>query len=243
MKELGQYPTPNGVVGFMFDRALQYVSTKCPKILEPACGDGRFLKEAYKRLFPCQNIMNMLYGVDIDPKMVEKTKRALYDLGAPKKAVDTNIRTGNFLIIPSTRIINSDANIWDKAAPIDDFGHFDLIIGNPPYVRQERIPYRFKEYLREHYDVFHGRGDLCIYFFERSIRLLRKGGILCFISTDKYTRTTYGKKLRRLLLKYKILEYISFKKGPFKGIGVNASIIILKKEKAGKKHEILVSQL
>lgn len=49
VKELGQYPTPNGVVGFMFDRALQYVSTKCPKILEPACGDGRFLKEAYKK--------------------------------------------------------------------------------------------------------------------------------------------------------------------------------------------------
>jgi adenine-specific DNA-methyltransferase len=57
---------------------------------------------------------------------------------------------------------------------------FDIVIGNPPYVRQEQIK-ALKPQLKLHYECFNGAADLFVYFYERSIRLLRPGGVFSFI--------------------------------------------------------------
>lgn len=75
---------------------------------------------------------------------------------------------------------------------------FDIVIGNPPYVRMEEIK-ELKPTLQEQYYCFTGRADLYVYFYERSFDLLKVGGILCFISSNKYLRSTYGKRLRHFL--------------------------------------------
>jgi len=92
-----------------------------------------------------------------------------------------------------------------------DGGKFDLVLGNPPYVRQEAIKTvtvrdsagrnrPFKEVLKEQYECFTGTADLYVYFFERSLQLLRIGGMLSFITSNKYFRAAYGEKLRAYLL-------------------------------------------
>jgi hypothetical protein len=92
-----------------------------------------------------------------------------------------------------------------------DGGKFDLVLGNPPYVRQEELKAvtvrdsagknrPLKEVLREQYECFTGTADLYVYFFERSLQLLRIGGILSFITSNKYFRAAYGEKLRTYLL-------------------------------------------
>ena len=53
---------------------------------------------------------------------------------------------------------------------------FDVVIGNPPYVRQEQIK-ELKPQLKEHYDCYTGTADLYVYFYERSIQLLKPGGV------------------------------------------------------------------
>lgn len=77
---------------------------------------------------------------------------------------------------------------------------FDIIVANPPYVRQERIK-ELKPDLQRVYECYTGVADLFVYFYERGIRLLREGGVLSFISSNKFFRAGYGEKLRRFLRK------------------------------------------
>jgi hypothetical protein len=88
---------------------------------------------------------------------------------------------------------------WHAAFP-DVFakGGFDVVIGNPPYVRMEFIK-KFKPYLEEHYVVADDRTDLYAYFFEQGVRILKDGGRLGFISSSTFFRTGSGEKLRTFL--------------------------------------------
>ena len=89
-------------------------------------------------------------------------------------------------------------------------GPFDIVIGNPPYVRQEDLknivvtgsdgkPRPLKQALKGQYECYAGTADLYVYFFERSLQLLRTGGILSFITSNKYFRAAYGESLRTYL--------------------------------------------
>ncbi len=76
-------------------------------------------------------------------------------------------------------------------------GGFDIVIGNPPYVRAELIT-PIKTILERLFpDVYIGTADLYVYFYKRGIELLRLNGILTYISSNKFLRAGYGKKLRK----------------------------------------------
>lgn len=75
---------------------------------------------------------------------------------------------------------------------------FDVVIGNPPYVRHEKIKEQ-KPAFKDAYHCFTGTADLFVYFYERSLDLLRSGGYLSFISSNKYLRAGYGERLRHFL--------------------------------------------
>jgi hypothetical protein len=77
-------------------------------------------------------------------------------------------------------------------------GGFDVVIGNPPYVRQEQIR-SLKPSLELEYDCYAGTADLFVYFYERGFQLLKPSGHLTYISSNKYMRSGYGKKLREFL--------------------------------------------
>lgn len=89
-------------------------------------------------------------------------------------------------------------------------GMFDIVIGNPPYVRQEELKsvmvtgsdgkeQPLKEVLKNQYETYTGTADLYVYFFERSLQLLSTGGVLSFITSNKYFRSRYGELLRAYL--------------------------------------------
>lgn len=76
---------------------------------------------------------------------------------------------------------------------------FDIVIANPPYVRQERIK-ALKGALKEEFgSFFSGTADLYTYFYKKGIDLLKPGGHLCFIAPNKFMRAAYGKNTRELL--------------------------------------------
>lgn len=88
-------------------------------------------------------------------------------------------------------------------------GGFDIVIANPPYIRQEKIEY--KADLRNKYAVFNAVADLYTYFYELGIGILKTGGVLTFITSNKFTRARYGINLRRYLNSYsKINRVINF---------------------------------
>lgn len=90
---------------------------------------------------------------------------------------------------------NTSADFFDPEWMFGLRGGFDVVIGNPPYVRQEAIRH-LKRAFKEQYDCYTGVADLYVYFYERALQLLRSGGVLCFISSNKYFRANYGEKLR-----------------------------------------------
>jgi hypothetical protein len=78
-------------------------------------------------------------------------------------------------------------------------GGFDMVLANPPYVRQELIK-DIKPALKAAFpDTYCGTADLFCYFYVRAVQLLRQGGMLVFISSNKWFRASYGKKLRKLI--------------------------------------------
>ncbi len=84
-------------------------------------------------------------------------------------------------------------------------GGFDIVLTNPPYVRQELITSKlgagYKERLKKIYpEAYVGTADLYVAFYGRAQQLLRKDGVGCFISSNKWLRAGYGEKLRQHLL-------------------------------------------
>ena len=88
-------------------------------------------------------------------------------------------------------------------------GGFDVVIGNPPYVRQELLG-ELKAYFQRHYRVYHGVADLYVYFIERGVSLLRPGGLFSYIVANKWLRANYGQPLRRWLKEQEIEEIVDF---------------------------------
>ena len=88
-----------------------------------------------------------------------------------------------------------------------NFTGFDLVIGNPPYIRHEAIK-ELKPRI-SHYKVFVSTADIYTYFYELALNISKPDGEVSFITSNKYTRAKYGEKLRDFILQNaKILNYI-----------------------------------
>jgi hypothetical protein len=92
---------------------------------------------------------------------------------------------------------------------VGQFTGFDVVIGNPPYVRQELLK-EIKPYLKDNYRVYNGYADLYQYFYEQSHKLLVENGIFSMITSNKYMRTNYGKPLRDFLSDKHLISIIDF---------------------------------
>ena len=90
-----------------------------------------------------------------------------------------------------------------------DFVGFDVVIGNPPYIRQEEIK-ELKSYLKVNYENYTGASDLYVYFIERSFDLLKNKGNFNFIMPNKWMQAEYGKPVRKFLMKQNIEQIIDF---------------------------------
>ena len=131
---------------------------------------------------------------------------------------------------------NASADWFDPEWMFGVTDGFDVVIGNPPYVRQEKIK-ALKPTLKDQYDCYTGTADLYIYFYERGFQLLREDGILAYISSNKYFRATYGKKLRDFLARQSTMsQLIDFGAGRVFAASVDTSIITASKTRTEGNH-------
>jgi methylase of polypeptide subunit release factors len=88
-------------------------------------------------------------------------------------------------------------------------GGFDAIVGNPPYVRQELIRPIKPALKRAFPDTYDGVADLYVYFFDQGLRLLKPGGRLSYMVTNKWLRAGYAEELRALLADRSWVEFVA----------------------------------
>lgn len=235
------------------------------KIVDPACGSGAFLvatfdfmKAEYERvnkkiealtnkpmdIFDTDReiLTNNLYGVDINSESVEITKLSLWLKTAKRgKTLDVlrnNILVGDSIIEDSS--YTHQAFTWKGAFPeIFKDGGFDIVIGNPPYVRMEFLKI-MKPYLEKRYEVVSDRADLFCYFYELGIRILKTGGKLGFISSSTFFKTRGGGALRNFMRsKTSIENVVNFGDlQVFEGVTTYPTIIILKNITPSNKQKI-----
>ena len=98
-------------------------------------------------------------------------------------------------------------NIWSDWISSGRQGGFDAVVGNPPYVRQEQLG-ALKPALKKAFEAYDGMADLYVYFYELGLRLLRPGGRLSYVVTNKWFRAGYAEELRDLFAEATWLEAV-----------------------------------
>jgi adenine-specific DNA-methyltransferase len=117
-------------------------------------------------------------------------------------------------------------------------GGFDIVLANPPYVRQEEIKAQKPALKIAYPEVYHGVADLYVYFYARALNLLRDGGLLTFISSNKFMRSNYGQGLRRYLASVAtILSVIDFGDTPIFEATTYPAIVVARKQIANSTHQ------
>lgn len=229
------------IMAFDFLKAeLTRVNEKIKSLLPKAEHFGDLLEYA-----PDSEILtNNLFGVDVNVESIEIAKLSLWIKTARRGKVldslDTSLRVGDSLIEDSNFAYLDHAFTWETAFPgVFAEGGFDVVLGNPPYVRMEFLK-TLKPYLEKRYEVVSDRADLYCYFYERGLRLLKPGGRLGYISSNTFFKTGSGKPLREYLLREAAIEsVVDFGDLQiFEGVTTYPAILTMKRGAASKGHDL-----
>lgn len=171
----GHVPTPDDLCEKMVRRLFRDdPPTSADRILYPGCGDGPFAA-AVERVCDANEWERPTgYAVETDPEHLSNAR----DRGLQH----VEFHEQDFL---ATEMVSE--------------ARFNYIVGNPPYVPIEGLNEDEKERYSADFSTAVGRFDLYLLFFERALELLAPGGILSFITPEKYEYVNTAKPLRRLL--------------------------------------------
>ncbi|HEY0252291.1 MAG TPA: N-6 DNA methylase, partial [Kofleriaceae bacterium] len=186
MTKLGVVYTPREVTRPMVERALgPLVAGRSPaqladlRICDFSIGEGAFLVEVVRFLVergadPAQVAAHCLYGAEIDPTSLAKARATLETIAGP---------------VPHLQLGDALQIAWPP---------FDVVIGNPPYIRQEKLSAETKQRLRS-FASYDGVADLYVYFIELAARIVKPGGRYCVVVPSKLRTAAYARPLRRFL--------------------------------------------
>lgn len=266
-KSQGIYYTPKYIVEFIIKETLGEVlkNTKPKdissiKVLDPACGSGSFLIAAYDKILETltkQNpqtslfakfdiLKDNIYGVDLDTQAVEIAQlNLLLKVLSQKTKLPTlqhNLRMGNSLISEGDAQYKP-FNFGTEFKEVIEQGGFNVIIGNPPYI---------KEYTnRSAFDGLHdspyyqGKMDIWTLFACRAIDLLKAGGYFSFIAPNNWLTNAGASIFRNKILSEgqitKFVDFGDFK--VFKDAGIQTMILVFKKGKPKKSYQTTFAKI
>ena len=124
---------------------------------------------------------------------------------------------------------NATADWFDSEWMFGITDGFDVVVGNPPYVRQEKIKH-LKSSLKKRYACYTGMADLYVYFYERGLQLLNANGIHTFICSNSWLDVNYGAPLQKHLLNNTTSAIIchSEAKREFESADINTIVSIIR---------------
>jgi hypothetical protein len=234
-------------------------------IVDPACGSGLFLLKAfdllcsfwkqrlgYLRGEDVRHILeNNLYGIDIEASAVHAAKghllRKAKELEVEVADLEHTLLQGDALMRPAS---NSQTEMffgferaiegfdWHQKFPrIFDRGGFDCVVGNPPYIRIQHVqpPERRAKYV-ELYETARGRFDIAGLFIELANCIMKPGGRIGYIVSNKLLSTGGASQLRDYILAhYTLVEIVDLADTKLFSAAVLPMILIMEKRLAQAK--------
>lgn len=155
-----------------------------------------------KKIYALAENQNVLFAErnDVEKEIAtRKLKKEIADLESQIALINSKYNNSFEWRFEFPEVLDNEGN----------FLGFDVVIGNPPYIRHEILG-KLKDYLKKDYKVFAGTADILVYFYELGLRLLKPNGKFSFITSNKFMRANYGKALRIYLWKLNLYEIIDF---------------------------------
>ncbi|KNF09548.1 hypothetical protein CLPU_3c03280 [Gottschalkia purinilytica] len=258
---LGQVYTPKYIVKYMINSSIKkedIINNPYFKVIDPSCGGGYFLIEAYKKIKDIFNqnydeimyknpylklstkddihkfiLTNNIWGTDIDEFSVFITAFSLIVNGTIEENIKTNIIEKDILLEDELSLFN-----YDESFKVLD-NQFDLVMGNPPYIGHKKIDKLYRNRIASHYeDVYSDKSDISYCFFKKGYELLKEQGKLVYITSRYFQEAPSAKKLRDFILnRFHINRIIDFYgENIFKGASVSSAIIECEKSKELEKN-------
>ena len=138
--------------------------------------------------------------------------------------------SNRYNLLSSWKPFDNESTHWFDPAWMFGNEKFDIIIANPPYIHLEHIKEQSQYYKEMNFSTYEARGDIYALFFEKGINLLRENGILCYITSNQWMRTAYGKSLRAFFAKHtNPIQIIDFAGQQIFEATVNTNILLLSK--------------
>lgn len=191
-------------------------------------------------------LLSNIFGVDLDGQAVEIARLNLLLRSLARREIlpslADNIRRGNSLISGTEPELEKYfGSPWNEKRPFDwqhEFapavqgGDFDVVIGNPPYVRIQTLSRDEADYYRDHFVSASGSFDVYVLFLEKGIELLKPGGRLGFICSGKFLKSKYGAGILQLIKQNCTVENIVDLSAQtvFAEATTYPAIVVLKKE-------------
>lgn len=232
----GQHYTPHEVARLLAAFAVRSANDL---VFDPSCGDGRLLEQSLqiKRYLSQRNrhqhakLAHEVFGIDRSPAAVSLAS-----------GTTANVEAADFFDVEPRSSLNGTARMP---------ANFDAVIGNPPYIRQEvmgardkrRVEKRLKSDRENAPEIYwprwSGRSDIYVYFFAHSIRFLKAGGRLVFLTASSWLAAGYGAALREFLLNnFRVIAVIeSAAESFFADASINTSITVLTREADARARE------
>lgn len=198
--------------------------------LDPCVGTGVFALATINLLKAIGVADDIKFtGYDIDPLAVEVSKiRVAYNLSNGSSDVFRSMKSKL-----DDRFIHAnslEANGMQNSILNGSSASYDLVVGNPPYVRANRLTTSTKNQLKSQYStIYHGTADLYVYFIASAINSLKDDGVVCFVSPAHFMKSNYGKTIRNYISKNAVLDvFIDFNElEVFKGISSHICVYVL----------------
>lgn len=259
-KRIGCFYTDKFIVKYILRCALEerdVIENPFVKILDPSCGCGYFLVEAYdflkniyiKEIYKINSLhpqlkllpekihdhilKNNIFGADIDENAVRIASAGLMQKCYEVNAEPNIICCDSLMDWENTYL--AERGFWE--------GGFDIIIGNPPYIGHKKLSGAYRKVLNHIYgDIFRDKADISFCFIKSSIDRLRPGGKLCFITSRYFMESPSGRAIREYVKENTQIQSIVDFYGVriMKGISVDPAIITVKKGCQDGKNQINV---